>query len=288
MRTFSGPLEAHLAAGRESWIGEGLSFTLLNGTVLKWSIADKSFTWGSDTWVLGPLVERGLITRKLGLEAGKLVVMVYPRPTDLAGSVSLTTALVRGDFDGANLRLTRAYSATLGSSIIGVDDSAFIGKVGEVESKGMGFEIEVRDPVSDLDLPFPRNIVQAQCGNRLFDDICGLNASTYRVTGSVTGGINPSRTTIWTALAQADDYFTLGRFRWLTGANAGRSGGVRLHRNLNGAMWFSKGWPDTVTSGDTFEVWPGCNKLRSTCVSKYNNLGSFRGFPFVPAPETTT
>ena len=38
--------------------------------------------------------------------------------------------------------------------------------------------------------------------------------------------------------------------------------------------------------GDAFTAWPGCNRALSTCRNKFNNAGNFRGFPWIPVPET--
>ena len=46
--------------------------------------------------------------------------------------------------------------------------------------------------------------------------------------------------------------------------------------------------PYDPTVGDTFSVYPGCDKTQAVCQSKFNNVARFRGFPFIPVPETTT
>jgi uncharacterized phage protein (TIGR02218 family) len=288
MYTSSGPLAALFASGREAQIRELYTIRLASGTLLRWTSSDAAVPWGGNTWVVGPGIERGAITRQVGLEPGTMKLKLYPRAgVDVIGSTPLALALRRGEFDGAIVKFDRAYSLP-GGAVVGVREGVFLGKLGEVSGDGFQYEGDVVDPLGDLEAPFPANVLQAGCLNRLFDDVCGINAASYRVTGAVTGGINPNRTTIWTALAQADDHFTLGRLRWLTGANTGRAGMIRLHKNLNGAVWFVTGWPDTVTIGDTFEAWPGCDKRQTTCSTKFSNVVHFRGAPFVPSPETTT
>ena len=43
----------------------------------------------------------------------------------------------------------------------------------------------------------------------------------------------------------------------------------------------------TPVTGDAFTLWPGCDHTTGAggC-ARYNNLANFRGFPFVPPPET--
>jgi hypothetical protein len=37
--------------------------------------------------------------------------------------------------------------------------------------------------------------------------------------------------------------------------------------------------PNTMAVGDTFNIIAGCNKLKRTCIDKFNNIVNFRGFP---------
>lgn len=300
MRTVSPALQAFFAAGRKGWIAGLYTITLTSGTVLRWTDADRALTWNGQTYVLGPGLERGDIRRALGLDVDEMRMSLIVRPTDLIGSTSLALALRRGDFDRALVQLDRAYGDAPGA-IVGVIDRWFLGRMGPISGNGFEFEGTVRSPLADLDVAVPRNVVQAQCANRLFDDVCALNPATYRVTGSVTGGITTRPPTCYTTLTQPDTWFTGGRFRWLTGANAGRQATIRGSAQSSGFLVFAGPWPEPVVIGDTFEVWPGCDKTLGKvnpatglfeqtghCKVKFNNVARFRGQPFVPAPETTT
>ena len=46
--------------------------------------------------------------------------------------------------------------------------------------------------------------------------------------------------------------------------------------------------PAAVANGDTFQVWPGCDKVQATCSGKFANLARFRGQPYIPMAETAT
>lgn len=289
MRTASTPLHDYLAAGRVSGKADLWTFRLANGTVLRWTNADVALPWSGNTFALGPGIERGKCRWSLSLDVDELSVTIYPRAADLVGSSPLVLALRRGDFDGASVTLDRAYLQPGSATIVGVLSGWFVGTLGALEGDGLSYTGTVRSPLADLDAPFPRNVVQAQCGNRLFDQVCGLNPNSHRTTGSVTGAVNANRTAFQTTVtAFADGYFTLGRFRWLTGANAGRAQTVRANFGPAGGLQFPVGWPDAVVAGDTFELFAGCDKRLTTCSTKFANTARFRGMPFVPAPETTT
>lgn len=288
MRTATPALRDYLAAGRVSGMADLWTFTLSTTTSLRWTNADVPLRWNGNTFALGPGIERGRVRWSMTLDTDELTVTLHPRASDLVGSTPLGLALRRGDFDGALVTLDRAYLSG-GTSIVGVLSGWFTGTLGPLEGDGASYTGTVRSPLAELDAPFPRNVVQAQCANRLFDQVCAVNPNSYRVTGGVTGGVNANRTAFQsTVTAFADGYFTLGRFRWLTGANAGRSQTVRSSFSPAGGLQFPVGWPGPVLAGDTFEMWAGCDKRMATCSAKFANVARFRGFPFVPAPETTT
>jgi uncharacterized phage protein (TIGR02218 family) len=289
MRSTTTQLRDFLAAGRDASTADLWTFSLASGTVLRYTSADRFIPWDGNTFALGPLLTRTKIRWSLGLDVDQVSLTITPRPADMIGSTPLGKALRRGDFDWAGVRLARAYGVNGDGTISGgVIDGYFTGRMGPVDSDGFDFATTIYSPLRDLDAPFPRNVVQAQCANQLFDGVCALNAASWRSTGAVVGSIAANGSSFTTGLSQAAGYFDLGRFRWLTGANAGRTQSVRNHWMPNGVLKFSQGWPETVAVSDTFEVFAGCSKTQATCSTKFNNVARFRGFPYVPAPETTT
>jgi uncharacterized phage protein (TIGR02218 family) len=44
--------------------------------------------------------------------------------------------------------------------------------------------------------------------------------------------------------------------------------------------------PNPVSPGDVFQVSAGCDKTHTTCKNKFDNINRFRGFPWIPKPET--
>jgi hypothetical protein len=46
-------------------------------------------------------------------------------------------------------------------------------------------------------------------------------------------------------------------------------------------------FPTAPASGDAFQIYPGCDKtLDANGCAKFANTARFRGFPYVPSPET--
>jgi uncharacterized phage protein (TIGR02218 family) len=89
-----------------------------------------------------------------------------------------------------------------------------------------------------------------------------------------------------TNLTQADTYFDNGQLVFNFGANNGHVVAVKAYLNSGGTVYFVVPLPALPTAGDTFTIYPGCDKTQATCASKFSNLANFGGFPYVPVPET--
>jgi uncharacterized phage protein (TIGR02218 family) len=89
---------------------------------------------------------------------------------------------------------------------------------------------------------------------------------------------------IITSSAQPDTYFDNGQLVFTSGANSGLVKAIRQY--IGGVLYFNSPLPSLPNSGDFFTAYPGCDKTQATCTGKFNNLASFEGFPYVPAPET--
>ena len=157
----------------------------------------------------------------------------------------------------------------------------FSGRISDTEVSRTMAKITVKSELELLNTQLPRNLFQAGCLHTLFDNGCQLNKANYAVAGTV---VNGSKTSINTTLGQGSDYFTLGTVKFTSGVNAGVARSVRYY--ANGSFVFALPLVTAPSAGDTFLAYPGCDKQQGTCSGKYGNLVNFRGFPYVPVPET--
>lgn len=80
--------------------------------------------------------------------------------------------------------------------------------------------------------------------------------------------------------AVASEFFQGGVLTWTSGANSGTKIEVKnYHPNYIG---LALPMPVDIALGDTYSLTPGCDKLLTTCGTRYANVVNFRGFPFVP------
>lgn len=116
----------------------------------------------------------------------------------------------------------------------------------------------------------------------------GPQMATYKVTGTVTG-VTSQYQFQDTARTEADEWFTAGQVRFITGANAGLKPAQLKQSTAGGQIVMHEAAYYPIAIGDQYEMIPGCRKrLGEDCVAKFANGKNFNGFPHIPAPSEYT
>lgn len=279
----AGALAAFLNSATQVYMADLFAFTLSGGAVLRYTSADAAVTVNSATYGLGPVIKRGRTRLCVGISVDTLDLVLAADASVQVNGVPLLQFVALGGLDGARLTLERAFAAAPGSPWVGTLP-LFAGRVADVVASRYEARINVNSDAELLDVMVPRNVYQPGCSATLFDGVCGVSKSASAVSATATSTTDAALVTFSTALAQAADFFALGWAVGLTGANAGVGRTIRAF--ASGAITTMQPWPSAVAIGDTFTVYPGCDKTQATCGSKFGNLARFRGAPYVPAPET--
>lgn len=283
MRTASPELQALLASSNQFVMADLYTLTLLGGAVLRYTTTDIDITYGGNTWSAnGPRIERGRMRLVLGVEVDTLDVTIYPSASDLIAGQPFARAAVFGALDGARLRLDRAFLPAWGQPVAGTV-LLFEGRLSTIPGTRTAIRCKVTSDLELLNVPMPPNVYQPPCGHSVYDSGCGLLRAAFTVSGTVTAA--DTEQAFGTDLAAAADYYALGVLGFTSGANAGLRRTVKAHA-AGGDIALLLPLPSAPQAGDTFTVYPGCDKTMSTCDGKFSNLGRFRGMPFIPEPET--
>lgn len=281
MRILSVAAQAIIQNQQNAYFCDLYEITLVTGEVIRWTGAEQSIKWNGFTFLAGPLIARDHIHLKEGLTTDSATLTINPRPEDTVGSQSLSKALLTGVFDSAQIVIYRGLAANPGASLADAIQK-FFGVISEVSGSGFELRVSLQSELSKLAQPFPRHVYSPGCGNKLFDSLCGLNPSSYEANVSVSTVSSQTQITV------AGGNVTLGWYRGgiarcTSGQNAGRS--LRIKESLGAVLQFSQPWTVPLAVADTMILRPGCDKTSATCISKFNNIVSFRGQPFIPAPE---
>ncbi len=234
----------------------------------------------SDTWT---------VTIMPAVQDPMTGVLTYP---DVAGGTPWLTACRIGIFDNASVLVTRAYFSAppaapfseAGSTCVGTV-IVFSGYVDSIDLTQTSSIFSVSDYKALLTITMPRNLYQPSCRNQLFDAGCGLSAGAYAGTGTAHAGCTPALIGATLPAPGGSGTWQLGRVKFTSGANAGFQ---RTISAWDGASTFSvtSPFPFPIALGDTFTIWPGCDKSLWTC-KNFGNFVNFRGEPYIPVPEVS-
>jgi len=213
----------------------------------------------------------------------------YP---DVAGTIPWLTACRAGFFENATATVLRAYYASppapwgspaartaVGTLII------FSGIVEKVDANQVTSVFSLADYKSLMTIEMPRNVYQSSCRHQLFDSGCTLSASSFAKSGTVLNGTTKSIIIANPGAPSGSGTYTLGRIVFTSGQNNGLQQTVGAWDG-GWTFWLLYQFPFTPQVGDTFTVYPGCNKTLATCTA-FNNAVNFGGEPFIPDPSVT-
>lgn len=286
MKTATAPLIALLNSGLQLAYADLFTFTFLDGTALRYTSADKPVSWGGNTFGVGPLIRRGRVKTQVGIMVDTLDIQLSAPASVQVNSKPLMAFIAAGGLDGARLRLERAFMPNWQSAVTGVLQQ-FSGRVNDVTIGRFEVTLAVQSDLELLSTKVPRNLYQPGCVNTVYDGACGKNRASLTVTNAVTSSPTPTKSVFGSTLAQATGYFNLGVITFTSGANASISRTIKSFAS-GGLITTIAPFPFVPASGNTFSIYPGCDKTLSTCTSRFSNQARFRGFPFIPVPETVT
>jgi uncharacterized phage protein (TIGR02218 family) len=298
MKAASPSLIAYLAQNDQHLYADLFSFVLADGTVLSFTDKDIPLTVDGTLYRADQVRFDGMRYKvAVGLDVDEQTIALAYGPNDLVDGVSWGQALRTGVLDGCYLRRSRAFYDAWNLPPVGVVP-LFAGRVSTVDQVGrVEAQVRIKSTPLLLDTLMPRNTYQTGCIHGLFDVGCGLAKASYAMTWSVASGPTsgtipvPSGTPpLPAALAGNTEglgIFVQGTILFTSGANEG------VYRTIKGISAAVEFGLDLVypletppAPGDSFTIWPGCDKTALTCTARFANLGRFRGFPYTPAAET--
>ncbi|MEQ1663168.1 MAG: DUF2163 domain-containing protein [Thiobacillus sp.] len=282
MKSASAELITLLSTSRQFWMADLYTFTLIDGTVLRYTSADIDVTVGANTFLqTGPQIKRSRTRVALGTAVDQLDLSISAEATTLLSGLPWLQAISNGALDGATVNLERAFSDTPGGTIAGTV-LLFSGRVSDTTTDSLTAKVIVRSFMELLNTPLPINLYQPPCGFSVYGPGCGVSRAAFAAYGAVASG--STRQSINCGLGNAAGYFDIGELVMTSGQNLGVIRTVKSY--APGVVALAYPLPKPVSDGDTFTIYPGCDKRLATCRDKFGNLPRFRATPFVPVPET--
>lgn len=290
-RTVPADLVTLFASGLKLITADLVTITLAGGVVLRWTSFDRVVTIGSTSWLLGPGIQTSRLKWTAGTEVDTMTLTLFGDSSTLINGAPMMPFINGGGLDGALVQVWRAYAADFTAQGLEPDWKGMLhrhtGRVSDIDRPSrVEAVISVRSIFELLNVQLPRNVYQSQCNANLYDATCGVDKAAKTVTGTVTTGSDALRLSFSASgLTQGAGYFDLGAVRFLTGANAGVLRTVRRHA-AGGAVTVVQPLPVAVSVGDTFQIYPGCDRSEGTCAFKFLNYTRFRGARFIPVADS--
>lgn len=283
----SGATVALLNSGAPFVMADLYTITLSGGGVIRWTGHSAPLTFNGATWLSGPVFQRGKVSHKVGTQVSTLEITLAANSSDLINGTPLLPFIAGKGFDGAQLKLEKAFLPSWSSPITGtlIDFSGFITSIKNVSRAAA--TLTVSSGMVRLNVKMGPDLYQASCLNVLFSVNCGLIKASFAVSGAVAAS-SPTISTFNTNLTASDGYYSQGVILFTSGANNGVQRAATSYVHASGNMTLAFPLPVAPAVGDTFTAWPGCDHTLATCKAKFgsDNSLNFRGQPFIPTPET--
>jgi uncharacterized phage protein (TIGR02218 family) len=260
-------------------IADCFTFTLLDGLILTYTNADVAIALNGYSYLANSILVDGLQYKcSIGCDVDQQKITIVATPADTVEGVPFLQALRNGVFDGCEIKRERVFlsawtAAPIGSVIL------FKGRFGTIDQVGRtSAEITVNSDLVLLDVSMPRNLYSPACVHVLYDSGCGLVKNAFGASGTVGAG-STNVVINWSGSSSA---YAQGAIAFSSGVNAGKTATVK--QATSSALTLAYPLLNAPATGDAFTVYQGCDHTMATCQSKFNNLGNFRGFPFIPPP----
>ena len=286
MKEASERLKRLLIESQTFYIADLYRITLTDGTVLRYTATDISLTVGDERYT--PLaIERDGTTQTNDMSVDEMhLTIIVDKEQRLDSETTIMQAIVAGRFADAEVELHRLFSPQPFTMFTGRIDPDYallwwLGRLNIERAGGITIEATVASMTELLNVKFPTHLYYPPCIYTLGDASCGVNVEKFRKRGTVTGG---TRSVIETDLSLANGHFAQGSITFTSGRNSGVTRTIRT--NERGVITVVMPFYYLPDAGDAFNVLPACDKSMDCCKQRFDNLPHFRGYPFIPVPET--
>lgn len=178
--------------------------------------------------------------------------------------------------DVVNLTIRRVHASDL-------TDLAVIwsGRVLSVEWGADRAKVTCQNIYTRLKQPGLRRQYGRNCPHVLYspnDGECTLVRTPFKVVATLTSAVGI--TIVASAFgSQPDGYFNGGVLDLETDPGVFQKRGIKTH--VGTTITITHPLNELVT-GASVDVYPGCDKTQATCITKFNNVVNFGGFPYTP------
>jgi uncharacterized phage protein (TIGR02218 family) len=237
----------------------------------RYSSSDVTQTFSGNTFAPS-LIKRSKIRFGGGMSAEN-VMITLPRTNALAA-----TYIAFPPADTTSVTIYGQHRSD-GESVV-----IWQGRVKNAEFKGALVDLACESILTAQKAQGLRRTFGAGCSHALYDQSplsCTVNKELFKVAGSLIS-VTGNRLECSALASKPDGYWVGGLLEYLT------AGGVTERRLITGHVGFTATLISPIAglaAGQAVSLFPGCDRSTTMCVSRFNNLPNYGGFPYMP---TTT
>lgn len=273
MKTVTGPMATHLD-GETTSLCSCWKITRRDGSILGFTDLDIDILYSGVTYHAAIGYKRTAVETSDSFEVDNLTIEGILNSSFIAAS-----DVRKGLYDFAEVEVFILNYKDLGMGKV-ILRTGWMGEV-ILNRKGT-FSSEIRGLNQILNINIG-DLYTTECDADLGSTRCGVNLATYTVSGTVTQIDLASKVFRASALpATSANYYNLGGLKFTSGANIGKLIEIKNHEESIRQFEMFLTFPFPILVGETFDVYPGCDKIVTTCFSKFNNAVNHRGEPYMP------
>lgn len=247
------------------------------------AIGDFSFDLGDGDGSVTYKAETGLTRSALETEASMRVDSMEAQGAAGSGILSSSEITVEdlkaGRYDNAEVKAFYVRPDVLSDGPLRLN----VFYIGSVERRGEFFAAQL----SSFTAPYNQavgKVVQPTCRADLYDPAdCKVAPAGF--TSSVTITSVTSRREFVTDYGGSDTWFEFGTAVFTSGDNNGLTEQIKTWTLGTKTVKLYLPMPFDLANGVTLDLRAGCDKLKSTCITRFNNVLNFRGEAEVPGND---
>ena len=147
------------------------------------------------------------------------------------------------------------------------------GRISGTEANGDQIELDCESIYTSMRRLGLAPKFEITCIHAVYNERCRANKPSFRVD-AVVEVVDGTQLTMLDIAGYEDDYFSAGMIEY---------GGNRrmIVSHANSILHLSRPIPG-VSAATEVALYPGCDKIRGTCLDKFDNIDNFLGFPWMP------
>lgn len=270
MKPISVTLQAHLD-GELTTLATLVKITRTDNVIRGFTTFDRNLTIGGVTYKADGALTPSAVQSTSGLATDNLEITGILNSSDITDS-----DIENGLYDHARIDVYVCNWADLTQGTLQLRR----GWIGNVVLSGGHYVAEMRGLHDLLQRPIG-DYYAPECRYDLGDSKCTVNLAALTVTGTVSSVTDKANFADFSR-TESDGIFNYGKLTWASGANNGLSMEVKNWDGVSLAFTLWLSMPNAIQVGDTYSVYPGCDKRFTTCTGKFSNGVNFGGFPYIP------